>query len=449
MQRPTLFFLHALGASRDEWRDVIATLEPQFECVALDVPGFGTTPSAGRLDVIALTDWFCAEVADRAPPCWFAIGHSMGGKIATLAAARSRDGLLGLAGLGGVILIAASPPSPEPMDPARRAEMLAWFGSGAPQRQHAETFVDNNAASMLPPALRERAIADVLRSQPEAWAAWLLRGSRQDVADAAGTLHVPALIMAGAEDGDLGADAQRRLNLPHYPAATLECIPGAAHLLPYEAPHDVARLITLQVEHSQARRLPDDFMRLLNSNRVVPRMRSRLLQRHAGPAPDARGVLSDGQRAVLGALAAAVLDGQADGLDLARRIDIALANEEGDGWRFADLPADVAAWKTGLDMLQQMDFGDLPTSGQAALLTAIARGAHPLAPDSAFSTAQLAHWFEDARATVVRTWTSLPSTFALMGYDGFAVGGDGRHSLGYTHTEADHGEDWQLRGARP
>ncbi|ATB58714.1 hypothetical protein XFF6970_960009 [Xanthomonas citri pv. fuscans] len=37
MAKPTLFFLHALGASRHEWSHVIAQLGSRFDCIALDI----------------------------------------------------------------------------------------------------------------------------------------------------------------------------------------------------------------------------------------------------------------------------------------------------------------------------------------------------------------------------------------------------------------------------
>ncbi|UNW11359.1 alpha/beta fold hydrolase [Xanthomonas phaseoli pv. phaseoli] len=101
MAKPTLFFLHALGASRHEWSRVIARFGGRFDCIALDIPGFGDAPALDHFDTNALVDWFSAEVIKRQPACWFVVGHSMGGKIATLTAARARDGVAGLAGLAG------------------------------------------------------------------------------------------------------------------------------------------------------------------------------------------------------------------------------------------------------------------------------------------------------------------------------------------------------------
>lgn len=243
---PRVFMLHALGSSAREWNDVVNSLGDRFECVALDIPGFGGSPDAD-LDMAGLVAWLAGEVAARPSQPWAVVGHSMGGKIATLAAARARDGDAAFAGLGAVVLLAASPPAPEPMNDARRQQMLDWIADGRIDSKEAATFVDDNCAARLPDCVREQAIADVMRAGPRAWRGWLEKGSREDWRDAVGRIAPPTLIVAGGEDGDLGEDAQRRLNLPHYSDARLEVVAGAAHLLPYEAAAETAALIARHI----------------------------------------------------------------------------------------------------------------------------------------------------------------------------------------------------------
>jgi len=234
-----LFFLHALGASARSWDRVIARL-PGHDCVALDLPGFGDNAAMGHLSVAETLDWFVGEVARHESARWIVVGHSMGGKIATLTAARRP---------AGVVLVAASPPAPEPMDEARRAEMLDWFADGPATQAQAEKFVSANTAGPLPHDLTEQAIADVRRSAHAAWRGWLEEGAREDWDARAGMIDVPALIVAGSEDGDLGEDAQRRLNAPHYTHPQIEVVANAAHLIPYEQPEALAALIAEHVRH--------------------------------------------------------------------------------------------------------------------------------------------------------------------------------------------------------
>lgn len=251
----TLVLLHALGASGGSWSAVVDRLDNRFDCFAPDLPGFGGNADVAETGIAATLDWLAVEIAARAPNEYLLVGHSMGGKFATLLAARAETGEPGLRNLAGVVLLAGSPPTPEPMDESRRAEMVGWFTDGPAGETDARRFVEANVAAPLPHDLMACAIADVCRSSPAAWIGWLERGAREDWSDHIGRLATPALIVAGAEDGDLGEANQRRLNVPQYAVPRVVVVPHAAHLLPYEQPDIVAGLI------SDARGKPSQFRR--------------------------------------------------------------------------------------------------------------------------------------------------------------------------------------------
>jgi pimeloyl-ACP methyl ester carboxylesterase len=442
----SLYFLHALGGSAREWDRVVAALGDDFDCIPLDLPGFGGSADAAS-DVTGLVDWFAAEVGRRQPQSWAVIGHSMGGKIATLAAARAREGDPSFAGLAAVVLLAASPPAPEPMAEDRRAKMIGWCAGGGIDTADAEAFVDANTAASLSGPDRAQAIADVERSGCAAWTAWLERGSREDWRSEAGIIALPALIVAGGEDGDLGVEAQRRLNLPHY---RVEVVDGAAHLLPYERPAEVAALIRDHVAPAFARALPAPFAALLASARVSRRARAAMMDRHA--APDAAGTLSTAQRATLVALIETLLPGAVDAPDLARRIDASLAEGRGDGWRLADLPADALAWQWGLDTLEARTpgFASASAARREEALRAIGEDSgEDGGGETQIERRHMRLWFAEARAEVARQWVALPATMARIGYDGFAVGGDDMPLPGYRLTAANAHEPWQSLLGRP
>ncbi len=109
-----------------------------------------------------------------------------------------------------------------------------------------------NVADALDSETLATATNDLLRMHPEAWAAWLRDGSREDWAARIGVLRTPALILAGSEDEALGEDAQRRLTAPHYASHRLLTLNGAAHLLPMEQPETVARLLAEHLEQVAA-----------------------------------------------------------------------------------------------------------------------------------------------------------------------------------------------------
>jgi pimeloyl-ACP methyl ester carboxylesterase len=445
MTRPTLVFLHALGASGREW-DQVAALLPDADCLTLDLPGFGDNMAAGYADVAEMADWLADTIRQRHLTACVLIGHSMGGKIATLVAARAASGEVGLAGVLGVVLVAASPLSPEPMDEDRRAGMLAQFAVRRPTRDEAAGFIDANTATRLSEPQRTRAIEDVLRSNPEAWRGWLERGSLEDWSSTAPRIDIPALVVAGAEDGDLGVEAQRELNLPRYADAELCVLADAAHLIPYEQPAALAALIDRHVDRVAAVLPPAEFTQLLGSARVSRRTRAAMLARMR-PAPVPAAGWNEAQRATVAALIAHILPDTAAAPDLPLRVEASLARGEGDGWRFATLPPDAEAWRRGIATLDAISDGFVAADHavQADWLDRIAAGEAGIADDATFlSPAQMALWFQDARAEVVRVWMSLPSTMAAIGYDGFAVGGDGARKQGYVRTAADDSEAWQL-----
>jgi len=447
MSRPVIFFLHALGMSGREWSTVSALLPPDVEGVPLDLPGYGSHAGWGARSLEQLVDWTVDQIKARPARSWAIAGHSMGGKIATLVAARSLRGEAGLSGCLGVILVAASPPSPEPMDEERRQRMIGWFKDGPPRREDAEAFLEANIAGGLDSSSRELALDDIQRTSPAAWIDWLRTGSREDRSADVGELRVPAVIVAGAEDGDLGEAAQRRLNLPHFPkAGDVRVLAGCAHLIPLEQPQALADLVRQAMVRWTARRLPDAMVALLDADRVSVDERARLLARHHGPAP--ASLLSAGERATLQALVNQVLGADVDAVDMANRVEAALVDRQGDGWRFAELPDDLEAWPRALRTVEQWfpRFALRGADAQAEALREIADGAprEPSPSSDGLTVAQMQRWSEDLRADLARTWASLPRTWSEMGYDGFALGNADGTLRGYLVTGANEVEPWQL-----
>ncbi|MBA3659529.1 MAG: alpha/beta hydrolase, partial [Gemmatimonadales bacterium] len=113
---PALVFLHYFGGSSREWAGVMDQLDGEHRCIAPDLRGFGQSgaPETGYTvrdyadDVAALVERF--ELTR-----FHLVGHSMGGKVALAFAARRPPGL------EGVVLLAPSPPTPEPIGAAERA----------------------------------------------------------------------------------------------------------------------------------------------------------------------------------------------------------------------------------------------------------------------------------------------------------------------------------------
>jgi len=99
------------------------------------------------------------------------VGHSMGGKVARIIAARRPEGL------AGVVLVAPAPPTPMPVPEAQRASMLESYGS----REGVLQALSVLAGGPLPPELRKQVSEDTLAGAPEAKRAWTVRGMIEDV----------------------------------------------------------------------------------------------------------------------------------------------------------------------------------------------------------------------------------------------------------------------------
>jgi pimeloyl-ACP methyl ester carboxylesterase len=104
---PALVFLHYWGGASRTWRKVTAELEGQFKTVAYDARGWGKSDKASAGYKMAdLADEALSLVKALGIKQYVMVGHSMGGKVAQLAASRRPEGLLGL------VLVAPAQPTP-------------------------------------------------------------------------------------------------------------------------------------------------------------------------------------------------------------------------------------------------------------------------------------------------------------------------------------------------
>ena len=426
MTEVTVYCLHALGGSGRSFDALTARLsrsDPAIRIVPIDLPGFGDAAQTPGYTVDRMASHILDRIRRDGAARWLVLGHSMGGKVASVVARRALSGADPVFGLAGVVMLAASPPVPEPMGEDKRSEMLAWVGDGTLDPADARTFIDQNVGASLPAAADDRALADLARMNVDAWRHWLTEGSREDLSARVDILDIPAVVLAGEDDGDLGADAQPRLHARVYPRAGFVRLAGAGHLLPQERPVEVAAAIsTLAAEvGAYSPRVPDEWARLIASAEVEPRVRAALATRALADDPRrAPRALTGPQLESLRALAAVVVPQPHGGrIDLAARFDAQLAAGDGDGWRPADLPPEPAASALALDALADDIARDPAATAEALVAGALAP------PGSALSAAQLQAWFEDVRVDLVRHWLAHPASLARTGNDDFATrGGD-------------------------
>jgi pimeloyl-ACP methyl ester carboxylesterase len=231
---PTFVLMHFLGGSHRTWFPTLPYLDAHHHCVALNTPGFGDAAEVPGYGVSAMADQVDATIRELGLSQCILVGHSMTGKVAIVLASRRPEYLVGL------VLVAPSPPGPQPMSDADRDNQRAYTKT----RFQAEDFVDEASGHPLPEAIREVAIADAQRVNLVAWRAWVDRGSREDWSERIGQLDCPALLVCGADDRQVpSADEQRRTTLTHLPNSRVEIIPGAGHLMPLQTPQALSQLM--------------------------------------------------------------------------------------------------------------------------------------------------------------------------------------------------------------
>ena len=230
---PALVFLHYFAGSLRSWNLVAKDLSRTYRCLSIDLPGFGRSPPLPAFSVDAVSGTIAQHISGRRLGTYVLVGHSMGGKLALACAADQPPGL------AGVVLVAPSPPSPEPMDEKERVRLLATHGD----RASAEQTLRAITRRLIPAEDANICIADNLMTSAEAWHWWLAQGSRETITAQAERVACPVLVLGGSEDPVIAPAVITAEVMPRLADASRVEIAGAGHLLPFEAANEVAENI--------------------------------------------------------------------------------------------------------------------------------------------------------------------------------------------------------------
>jgi 3-oxoadipate enol-lactonase len=228
---PALVFLHYWGGSSRTWSRVIDRLEGKPRCIAIDQRGWGASIAGdGRYDLSAMADDAVEVARQLGLGRYVLVGHSMGGKVAQIVAARDPKELVGL------VLVAPAPPTPMPVPEAVRAGMLQSYGS----REGVLQALAVPGGEALPNELREQVIEDTLRGAPEAKSAWTECGMVEDVTKGLDAVGLPVTVVVGDRDQVEHEDTLKEVFARFLPQATFRRLRGVGHLSPLEAPDALA-----------------------------------------------------------------------------------------------------------------------------------------------------------------------------------------------------------------
>jgi len=240
---PALVFLHYFAGSSRSWDGVIDRMRSAYRCVAPDLRGFGDSSApASNYAVKDYADDVEDLISSLGLESYILIGHSMGGKFAMALAARRP------AGLGALVLVDPSPPTPEPMSKSDREHLLASHGD----RSAMVALIQKVTVRPLPDLAFDTAVNENLRSSLAAWCAWLEHGSRENIAEHMSNICVPTLVIRGAEDSVMHHDLLQREVVDRLNDARMIEIPEVGHLAPLEAPMAVTAFVRGVAENSSS-----------------------------------------------------------------------------------------------------------------------------------------------------------------------------------------------------
>ena len=236
---PAVLFIHGFPLSGRMWDDIVPVLKARHRLIVPDLRGFGASVGGAdgasmeryALDLTALLD----EVRTTHPVV--VVGLSMGGYIAFEFYRRSAHRMRALV----LCDTKAEADTPE----ARQgrfnlADKVRREGSAVV----AEAMVKKLFAQSIPSDVKVRWYERMCEAPPQGVAAALrAMAHRPDSTPLLPRIHVPTLVVVGAEDAITPPDAARRMQ-QSIPGAQLEIVEQAGHLPPVEQSDRFARLLS-------------------------------------------------------------------------------------------------------------------------------------------------------------------------------------------------------------
>lgn len=233
---PTLVFLHYWGGSARTW-DLVTDRLDRRDILTIDFRGWGRSKHLpGPYTLQEFADDVLSVLDDAAVSDHVRVGHSMGGKVAQLVAATHP------AGLRGVILVGSAPAVPPAEITPHYCEALSHAYDSEESIAQARDQV--LSGTPLPEAAKTRILIDSRACAGAARTEWPLRGITLDISERTRTISVPALVVAGAADRVEPESALRENLVRYLPQAEFRMLPHSGHLIPFEAPAELAGAIT-------------------------------------------------------------------------------------------------------------------------------------------------------------------------------------------------------------
>jgi len=219
VDRKSIVFIHGSGGDHTAWVYQYSKLNRDFNLVALELPGHGSSGGKGEQDVAAYVEWVRAILADFEIARPVLVGHSLGAAICLAFAIQYPELISGIVPFGGGVKM---PVNPMILEGVRKdpAQILAFTAKIAVAKKNRER---------LAPILAGR------KTNPEVLYGDFLACDRLDLTEGVGRIKTPTLIVCGMED-KMTPQALSESLRDMIPGARLALIPEAGHLVMMEEP---------------------------------------------------------------------------------------------------------------------------------------------------------------------------------------------------------------------
>ena len=224
--------LHGIGGDGTIWVPQLQTLADRFRLLAWDMPGYGSSAPLEEMTFPALADALVDLLDAAGIERAHLVGHSMGGMIAQVVAARHAERVASL------LLCATSASFGRPDGDFQKEwvrQRLAPLEEGAGMKGLAPGAIAAMVGEDPDPEGVALAVECMSSVPEESYRAAVHCIVGFDGRDALAQIAVPTLLLAGERDGSAPLKALERMQAA-IPDADLVCVEGAGHLLPIEQP---------------------------------------------------------------------------------------------------------------------------------------------------------------------------------------------------------------------
>ena len=223
MHEQSFVFIHGSGGDHSAWSHQYAALHKQYNVVAIDLPGHGSSEGNGKSDIGSYGIWVKKLLDILKLNNTILVGHSLGAAISLQLAINYPQAIRGIVTVGGGMKMPVNPSIFEFLktNPVESIELICKFSVA---KENREKFMP-----LLLKSLAQTRI-DVLQGDLSAC-------DKFDVSQEMSNISSKALIICGAEDKMTPPEFSRQMS-ENISDAKLCLIEGAGHMVMMERPKE-------------------------------------------------------------------------------------------------------------------------------------------------------------------------------------------------------------------